>query len=74
MQASPRFEFIAAAYAAGIAVIGALVAWVVLDYRLQRRFLTELESKGIPGVRRANRSSKGQLATHDGYDGMSRIA
>ena len=63
MQASPHFEFIAAAYAAGIVVIGALVAWVVLDYRLQRRFLTELENKGIS--RRSARESLQQGAAGD---------
>jgi len=47
MQATAHIEFIAAAYAAGVAVIGALVAWVMLDYRLQRRILVELEGKGI---------------------------
>jgi heme exporter protein D len=47
MQASDHIAFIAAAYAAGIAVVGALIAWVMLDYRSQRRILAELESKGL---------------------------
>ncbi len=47
MQAPAHIGFITAAYAAGVVVIVALIAWVVLDYRLQRRILAELESKGI---------------------------
>jgi heme exporter protein D len=47
MQATAHFEFIVAAYAAGVVVIAALIAWVMLDYRLQRRILAELETKGI---------------------------
>ncbi len=47
MQATAHIGFITAAYAAGIIVVAALVAWVMLDYRSQRRILTELESKGI---------------------------
>ena len=47
MQATAHIEFIVAAYAAGVVVIAALIAWVMLDYRLQRRILAELETKGI---------------------------
>ena len=37
MQATAHMEFIVAAYGAGIVVIGALIAWVTLDDRTQRR-------------------------------------
>ena len=47
MQATTHIEFIVAAYGAGVAVIVALIAWVMVDYRLQRRILAELETKGI---------------------------
>jgi len=47
MQATAHIDFIAAAYAAGIVVIAALIAWVTLDYRAQRRTLAELEMQGI---------------------------
>ena len=63
MPASAHIEFIAAAYAAGIVLIGALVAWVVIDYRLQRRFLAELELKGIS--RRSAREPIEQAAAGD---------
>jgi heme exporter protein D len=47
MQATTHIEFIVAAYAAGVVVVVTLIAWVMLDYRLQRRILAELETKGI---------------------------
>ena len=63
MPASAHIEFIAAAYAAGIVLIGALVAWVVIDYRLQCRLLAELEMKGLS--RRSARESPEQAAAGD---------
>jgi heme exporter protein D len=65
MQATPHIEFIAAAYAAGIAVIGALVAWVMLDYRLQRRIIAELETKGVSRRSAPARESTDRTATED---------
>ena len=47
MQATAHIDFILAAYAAGIIVIGALIAWVTLDYRAQRVTLAELEMQGL---------------------------
>jgi len=47
MQATAHIDFIVAAYAAGLIVIVALIAWVMLDYRSQRRILTELERQGL---------------------------
>jgi heme exporter protein D len=47
MQATAHIDFILAAYAAGTIVIAALIAWVVLDYRAQRRTLADLEMQGI---------------------------
>jgi heme exporter protein D len=47
MPATANIAFIVAAYAAGLIVIVALIAWVALDYRLQRRILTELERQGL---------------------------
>jgi heme exporter protein D len=39
--------FILAAYAAAVLVVGALIAWVVLDFRAQKRVLGELEAHGV---------------------------
>ena len=47
MPATPHIDFIVAAYAAALIVIVALIAWVTLDYRMQRRILTELERQGL---------------------------
>ena len=47
MPATAHIDFIVAAYAAGSIVIVALIAWVTLDYRSQRRILTELERQGL---------------------------
>lgn len=45
--------FIIAAYGAAAVVVVLLVAWVVIDYRRQKRSLAELEGRGIK--RRAGR-------------------
>jgi heme exporter protein CcmD len=47
MPAMAHIDFIVAAYAAGLIVVVALIAWVTLDYRLQRRILAELERQGL---------------------------
>jgi heme exporter protein D len=39
--------FILAAYGAASAVVGALVLWVLVDYRAQRRAIAALEAQGI---------------------------
>ena len=65
MQATAHMEFIMAAYGAGIVVIGALIAWVTLDYRTQRRILAELEAQGVSRRSAPLRESAGQTATED---------
>jgi heme exporter protein CcmD len=47
MEPTAHIDFIAASYAAGAIVIGALVAWVSLDYRALRRTLADLELQGF---------------------------
>jgi heme exporter protein D len=47
MQAATHTGFIIAAYAAAAVVIIGLCAWVMLDYRAQRRTLAELERHGL---------------------------
>ncbi len=46
METTAHLNFIAASYAAAVIIIGALVAWISLDYRAQRRTLAELETQG----------------------------
>ena len=47
MNLGPHAAFIIASYLAAIAVIGALIAWVTLDYRAQKRVLGDLEAHGV---------------------------
>jgi heme exporter protein D len=47
MEATAHIDFIAAAYAAAVIVVGVLIAWVTLDYRAQGRKLAELELQGM---------------------------
>jgi heme exporter protein D len=47
MDLGPHAAFILAAYAAAIVVIGGLIAWVMLDYRAQRRVLGDLDAQGL---------------------------
>lgn len=45
MDLGQHAPFIIAAYAAMAIVVSALVLWIALDYRAQRRTLEELESR-----------------------------
>jgi heme exporter protein D len=47
MEAINHLPFIVASYAAACVVIGALIAWVAIDFRAQRRALADLEMRGI---------------------------
>jgi heme exporter protein D len=54
MNLGPHADFIVTAYAAATVVIGALIGWVMLDYRAQMRKLLDLEARGI--TRRSDRA------------------
>ena len=47
MNAVNHMGFIVASYAAAVAVVGVLIAWVALDYRMQRLRLADLEMRGV---------------------------
>ena len=47
MNAVNHMGFIVASYGAAVAIVGVLIAWVMLDYRTQRLRLTDLEMRGI---------------------------
>jgi len=55
MDLGPHAAFIVAAYAAAVAVLGGLTAWVLFDYRAQRRKLADLEARGVS--RRSERTA-----------------
>jgi heme exporter protein D len=65
MHATAHIDFIAAAYGASIVVIGALIASVTLNYRMQRRILAELETQGVSRRSAPVRDSAGHTATED---------
>ena len=65
MDATAHVGFVAASYAAGIVVVAALIAWVALDYRIQRRILSELETQGLTRRSAATRESAAQAARED---------
>jgi len=58
MATTAHLDFILAAYAAAVIVIGGLIAWVMLDYRAQRHTLAQLEMQGF--VRRSAAARAGQ--------------
>jgi heme exporter protein D len=51
MTAVNHIGFVIAAYGAAVAVVAGLIAWVMIDYYVQRRRLIDLDKKGI--VRRS---------------------
>ena len=64
MEDANHLSFILAAYAAAIAVVAALIAWVMLDYRAQSAKLAEFESRGI-ARRAAGRAAAMKEAEED---------
>jgi heme exporter protein D len=56
MDFGPHATFIVTAYAAAAIVLAALVLWVWLDYRAQRRSLAALEAQGV--TRRSARAEQ----------------
>jgi len=50
----PHAAFIVAAYGVAVLVVAALIGWVALDHRAQRRRLARLEAYGV--TRRSDRS------------------
>jgi heme exporter protein D len=53
MNLGPHAFFIVASYGTACAVVVALIAWVLLDYRAQLRVLADLEARGV--TRRSER-------------------
>jgi heme exporter protein D len=47
MEQINHLPFIVGSYAAAAAIVGALIAWIMVDYRAQRRALIDLESRGV---------------------------
>ena len=47
MEAINHLPFIVGSYAAAFVVVALLVAWVMIDFRTQRRALADLEMRGF---------------------------
>jgi heme exporter protein D len=47
LDLGPHVAFIVAAYAVTVAVVAALIGWVLADHRAQRRLLADLERRGV---------------------------
>jgi len=47
MELGPHAIFIVAAYGAAAVIVTSLIAWVVLDFRAQKRMLGDLEAHGV---------------------------
>ncbi len=54
MSLGPYSTFIASSYLVVLAVVTLMIAWIAIDYRRQKKRLSELESEGI--VRRSDRN------------------
>ena len=55
MSLGPYATFIEASYLVVLFVVVLLIAWIAIDYRSQRRRLSELESEGV--TRRSERQT-----------------
>ena len=58
MDLGPHAAFIVISYAAAIAIVAGLIAWIVLDRRHLTRELDELDAQGI--TRRSERAGEEQ--------------
>jgi heme exporter protein D len=47
MTLGPHADFIIVAYGVAVVVVGALIAWVLLDHRAQKLVLADLEARGV---------------------------
>jgi heme exporter protein D len=47
MNLGPHAAFIVIAYAMALFIVGALIAWILVDYRAQRQILADLEARGV---------------------------
>ncbi|MGA2054293.1 MAG: heme exporter protein CcmD [Bradyrhizobium sp.] len=55
MSLGPYTAFIVTSYLVVLAIVVLLIAWIAIDYRRQKRRLSELESEGI--TRRSERQT-----------------
>jgi heme exporter protein D len=56
MDLGPHAAFIVGAYAAAVAIVAALIAWVVIDRWRLARAIDDLEARGV--MRRSERANE----------------
>jgi heme exporter protein D len=56
MDLGPHASFIVGAYVVAVLIVAALIAWVWLDHRQQRKTLADLEARGV--TRRSDRANE----------------
>jgi heme exporter protein D len=61
MTLGPHADFIIVAYGVAAVVVGALIAWVLLDHRAQKLVLADLEARGV-----SRRSGEGKQVVNVG--------
>jgi len=59
MSLGPYATFIEASYLVVLFVVALLIAWIAIDYRRQKRRLSELESEGV--TRRSGRQTMDKI-------------
>jgi heme exporter protein D len=57
-ETTAHINFIAAAYAAAVVIVGILIAWIAIDYRTQMQTLTELEDQGVTRRSKPSRAER----------------
>jgi heme exporter protein D len=55
MDLGPHAAFIVIAYGLATLIVGAMIAWIVIDHRRQLRALADLEARGV--TRRSERTA-----------------
>jgi heme exporter protein D len=58
MDLGPYASFILGAYGVAMMIVTAMIAWVWLDHRQQKKTLANLEARGV--TRRSERPHEGQ--------------
>jgi heme exporter protein D len=61
MSLGPYATFIEASYLVVLFVVALLIAWIAIDYRSQKRRLSELESEGVTRRSGRQRPSESEL-------------
>jgi heme exporter protein D len=70
MDLGPHAGFIVIAYGLAILIVGAMMAWVLIDHRRQLRSLAELEARGV----RRRSPSSARAGVESGFPSAPKIS